>query len=64
MKDMGASIVIMAVSGCGKSSQGAAVPHAQGLPLIEGDDHYSEQNRPAVTFPSFSGSIIQRLMNY
>jgi gluconokinase len=42
---MGASIVIMGVSGCGKSSLGAAVAHALGLPLIEGDDHHSEQNR-------------------
>jgi gluconokinase len=42
---MPASIVIMGVSGCGKSSLGAAVAHAEGLPLIEGDDHHSEQSR-------------------
>lgn len=42
---MGLSIVIMGVSGCGKSSLGAAVAEAGGLPLIEGDDHHSEQSR-------------------
>jgi gluconokinase len=42
---MGASVVIMGVSGCGKSSLGAAVAQAEGLPLIEGDDHHSEQSR-------------------
>ena len=42
---MGLSIVIMGVSGCGKSSLGAAVAEAWGLPLIEGDDHHSEQSR-------------------
>ncbi|OOG87164.1 gluconokinase [Hydrogenophaga sp. A37] len=35
----------MGVSGCGKSSLGAAVAEAEGLPLIEGDDHHSEQSR-------------------
>ena len=42
---MGSSIVIMGVSGCGKSSLGAAVAQGEGLPLIEGDDHHSEQSR-------------------
>lgn len=42
---MGSSIVIMGVSGCGKSSLGAAVAQAEDLPLIEGDDHHSEQSR-------------------
>ncbi|MDG5977088.1 carbohydrate kinase [Hydrogenophaga taeniospiralis CCUG 15921] len=42
---MGSSIVIMGVSGCGKSSLGAAVARAEVLPLIEGDDHHSEQSR-------------------
>lgn len=42
---MGSSVVIMGVSGCGKSSLGAAVANANGLPLIEGDDHHSEQSR-------------------
>jgi gluconokinase len=42
---MGTSIVIMGVAGCGKSSLAAALARAQGLPLIEGDDHHSEQNR-------------------
>lgn len=39
------SIVIMGVAGCGKSSLGAAVSHATGLPLVEGDDHHSAANR-------------------
>ncbi len=39
------SIVIMGVAGCGKSSLGAVVAHACGLPLIEGDDHHSDSNR-------------------
>jgi gluconokinase len=42
---MSAAIVIMGVAGCGKSSLGAAVAHAEGLPLIEGDDHHSEASR-------------------
>jgi gluconokinase len=39
------SIVIMGVAGCGKSSLGAVVAQACGLPLIEGDDHHSDGNR-------------------
>ncbi len=39
------SIVIMGVAGCGKSSLGAVVAQACGLPLIEGDDHHSDSNR-------------------
>ena len=39
------SVVIMGVSGCGKSSLGAAVAHATGLKLVEGDDHHSAANR-------------------
>lgn len=35
----------MGVAGCGKSSLGAAVARAQGLPLIEGDDHHSATSR-------------------
>lgn len=35
----------MGVAGCGKSSLGAAVAQAQGLPLIEGDDHHSPASR-------------------
>lgn len=42
---MGLRIVIMGVAGCGKSSLGAAVAAAQGLPLIEGDDFHSAANR-------------------
>lgn len=42
---MGLSLVIMGVSGCGKSSLGAAVAASLGLPLIEGDDHHSELSR-------------------
>lgn len=38
------SIVIMGVAGCGKSSLGAALSHATGLPLVEGDDYHSALN--------------------
>ncbi len=39
------SIVIMGVAGCGKSSLGAVVAKATGLPLVEGDEHHSASNR-------------------
>ncbi|HSW17334.1 MAG TPA: gluconokinase [Ramlibacter sp.] len=39
------SIVIMGVAGCGKSSLGVAVARAEGLPLVEGDDHHSDESR-------------------
>lgn len=42
---MGLRIVIMGVAGCGKSSVGAAVAAAEGLPLVEGDDFHSVGNR-------------------
>lgn len=42
---MGFSVVVMGVSGCGKSSLGAAVAKALNLPLIEGDDHHSATSR-------------------
>ncbi|MDO8719508.1 MAG: shikimate kinase, partial [Polaromonas sp.] len=35
------SLVIMGVAGCGKSSLGAALAQATGLPLVEGDDFHS-----------------------
>lgn len=38
-------LVVMGVSGCGKSSLAAALATALGLPLIEGDDHHGEGNR-------------------
>ena len=38
-------IVIMGVAGCGKSSLGAALARAEGLPLVEGDDHHSASSR-------------------
>ena len=44
MKNMSpkqASIVIMGVAGCGKSTLGAALAQQLGLPLIEGDGHHS-----------------------
>lgn len=44
-ENMGSSIVIMGVAGCGKSSLGAALARACNLPLIEGDDHHSEVSR-------------------
>lgn len=34
-------LVVMGVSGCGKSSLGAALARELGLPLIEGDDFHS-----------------------
>ena len=37
--------MIMGVAGCGKSSLGAAVAAAEGLPLIEGDDFHSPASR-------------------
>lgn len=39
-----ASIVMMGVAGCGKSSLGVAVAQQLGLPLIEGDDHHSAES--------------------
>lgn len=39
------SLVVMGVSGCGKSRVGAAIAEQLGLPLIEGDDFHSETNR-------------------
>lgn len=38
-------LVVMGVAGCGKSSLGAALAQAEGLPLIEGDDHHSPSSR-------------------
>lgn len=40
-----ASLVIMGVSGCGKSSLGRAVANAMSKPLIEGDDFHSAANK-------------------
>jgi len=40
----GTWIVVMGVSGCGKSSLGAALATAFALPLIEGDDHHPASN--------------------
>lgn len=39
------SLVVMGVSGCGKSSVGAAVAQALSLPFIEGDEFHPEANR-------------------
>lgn len=39
------SLVVMGVSGCGKSRLGAAVAGRLGLPLIEGDEFHSDANR-------------------
>ncbi|KAF1043453.1 gluconokinase [Xylophilus sp.] len=36
--------VVMGVSGCGKSSLGAALAEATGLPLVEGDDFHPPGN--------------------
>lgn len=43
--DPNASLVIMGVAGCGKSSLGAALAQRLGFELIEGDDHHSGANR-------------------
>lgn len=38
-------LVVMGVSGCGKSHVGAALAARLGLPLIEGDEYHSDTNR-------------------
>jgi len=40
-----ASLVVMGVSGCGKSRVGAAIAERLTLPLVEGDEFHSEANR-------------------
>jgi gluconokinase len=42
---MSVHVVIMGVAGCGKSSLGAAVAAAEGLPLVEGDHFHSAESR-------------------
>ena len=42
---MAMKLVVMGVSGCGKSSLGAALAQALGGRLIEGDDHHPSANR-------------------
>lgn len=39
------SLVVMGVSGCGKSRVGAGIAERLGVPLIEGDDFHPESNR-------------------
>lgn len=39
------SLVVMGVSGCGKSRVGAVVAGRLGLPLVEGDEFHSPANR-------------------
>jgi gluconokinase len=39
------SVVVMGVAGCGKSTVGAALALALGLPLVEGDDFHSPASR-------------------
>jgi gluconokinase len=39
-----ASLVVMGVSGCGKSRVGAMVAERLGLPLVEGDQFHSDAN--------------------
>lgn len=39
------SLVVMGVAGCGKSSLGAALAAALGLPLIEGDDFHAASSK-------------------
>lgn len=38
-------VVVMGVSGCGKSRVGAAIAAALGLPLVEGDEFHPDANR-------------------
>ena len=42
---MAIKLVVMGVSGCGKSSLGAALAQALGGQLIEGDDHHPPASR-------------------
>lgn len=39
------TLVVMGVSGCGKSRVGAAIAERLGLPLVEGDEFHSDANR-------------------
>ena len=39
------SLVVMGVSGCGKSRVGADIAERLGIPLIEGDDFHAESSR-------------------
>ena len=39
------ALVVMGVSGCGKSSVASAVASRLGLPLVEGDEFHSDANR-------------------
>lgn len=41
----GRSLVVMGVSGCGKSRVGAAIAQRLGLPLVEGDEFHGAGNR-------------------
>jgi len=38
------SVIVMGVSGCGKSSLGGALADALGMRFVEGDAHHSESN--------------------
>ena len=42
---MNASMVIMGVAGCGKSSLAAAIAASEQMALVEGDDRHSPENR-------------------
>jgi len=42
--DVARWLVVMGVSGCGKSSLGAALARELGLPLIEGDDFHASES--------------------
>lgn len=41
---LGRSVVLMGVSGCGKSIVGARVADDLGVPFVEGDDHHPQAN--------------------
>ncbi|MFT5507592.1 MAG: gluconokinase, partial [Hyphomicrobiaceae bacterium] len=42
-------VIVMGVSGCGKSSVGQAIARQTGWPFIEGDDLHSNANRAKMT---------------
>lgn len=43
-------VVVMGVAGCGKSSLGAAIAHAERAQLIEGDAYHSAESRTKMRF--------------
>ena len=52
-------LVVMGVSGCGKSRVGAAIAERIGLPLVEGDEFHGEANRALMRSGDAGGTIGQ-----